>query len=112
MDTTLAPPAVKLTGLVKTFRARSAHPVHAVAGLDLVIAPGEVVALLGPNGAGKTTTLDMMLGLTAPTSGAAAVFGRAPREAVTAGRVSAVLQTGGLLRDLTVRETVTMLRST
>jgi ABC-2 type transport system ATP-binding protein len=105
-------PAVALAGLVKTFHARSARPVHAVTGLDLVIEPGEVVALLGPNGAGKTTTLDMMLGLTRPTSGSAAVFGGDPRAAVTAGRVSAVLQTGGLLRDLTVRETVTMLRST
>jgi ABC-2 type transport system ATP-binding protein len=112
MTDTLTPPAVELTGLVKTFAARSGHPVRAVTGLDLVIEPGEVVALLGPNGAGKTTTLDMMLGLTTPTAGSAAVLGQTPRRAVTAGRVSAVLQSGGLLRDLTVRETVTMLRST
>lgn len=93
---------IELRDLRKTF-----GPVHAVAGLDLVIEPGEIVAFLGPNGAGKTTTIDMILGLTAPTSGNVRVFGDAPRHAVLAGRVGAVLQTGGLLRDLTVRETVT-----
>ena len=41
--------------------------MHAVRGIDLTVAPGEVVAFLGPNGAGKTTTIDMMLGLARPT---------------------------------------------
>src|SRR5690606_37064492 len=85
---------------------------RAVDGIDLDIAPGEIVALLGPNGAGKTTTLDMVLGLTHPTDGDVSVFGQAPRRAVHAGRVSAVLQSGGLLRDLSVRETVTLIAST
>jgi ABC-2 type transport system ATP-binding protein len=111
--TTAGPaPAVALRAVTKTFRARGGAPVHAVTGVDLTIRPGEVVSVLGPNGAGKTTTLDVLLGLTAPTTGSATVFGRPPRRAVTAGRVSAVLQSGGLLRDLTVRETVTMVAST
>jgi ABC-2 type transport system ATP-binding protein len=80
--------------------------------MDLTVRPGEIVAFLGPNGAGKTTALDMVLGLTRPTSGIALVFGAAPRAAIRAGRVSAVLQTGGLLRDLSVRETVRMIAST
>ncbi len=108
-------PAVELRSLVKTFPARrGSHDteVRAVDGVDLRIEPGEVVAFLGPNGAGKTTTLDMVLGLTEPTTGTARVFGHRPREAVIAGHVSAVLQTGGLLRDLTVRETVRMIAST
>jgi ABC-2 type transport system ATP-binding protein len=83
-----------------------------VDGIDLTIEPGEVVAFLGPNGAGKTTTLDMVLGLTEPTSGTVRVYGNGARAAVIAGQVSAVLQTGGLLRDLTVRETVVMIAST
>ncbi|GAA5035559.1 ABC transporter ATP-binding protein [Terrabacter aeriphilus] len=122
MTTTPAPtaaasgaPAIELSSLVKTFAPRRGSQdvtVRAVAGMDLRIEPGEVVAFLGPNGAGKTTTLDMVLGLTEPTSGSARVFGRPPREAVVAGDVSAVLQTGGLLRDLTVRETVRMIAST
>src|SRR5690606_1128576 len=46
-----------------------------------------------------------------PTSGAVRVLGTTPQRAVHAGRVSAVMQTGGLLRDLTVRETVTAIAS-
>ena len=78
----------------------------AVDDVDLTIAPGEIVAFLGPNGAGKTTTVDMLLGLTAPDAGTIEVYGTAPGEAVRAGRVSAVMQTGGLLNDFTVAETV------
>ena len=91
---------------------READILDRVVGIDLDIAPGEVVAMLGPNGAGKTTTLDMVLGLTEPTSGTVEVFGLHPRRAVDAGRISAVLQTGGLLRDLTVEETVRVVAST
>ncbi len=103
-------PAVELAGLTKSFRTPDG-PVHAVRGVDLTIRGGEVVAFLGPNGAGKTTTLDMVLGLTEPSTGTARVFGLRPRDAVAAGRISAVLQTGGLLRDLTVRETVVLIAS-
>ena len=103
----VAPPAVELTDLHKSFRTRSGR-VAAVDGLDLTIAQGEIVALLGPNGAGKTTALDMVLGFTDPTSGTCRVLGLPPRQAVNRGRVSAVLQSGALLDDLTVRETVAM----
>jgi ABC-2 type transport system ATP-binding protein len=80
--------------------------VHAVRGIDLDIRPGEIVAFLGPNGAGKTTTIDMILGLSQPTAGTVEVLGYKPRQAIARGLVSAVMQTGGLLKDLTVRETV------
>src|SRR3954452_8710925 len=94
-------PAIALRGLTKRFGA-----VTAVDGLDLTIEPGEIVAFLGPNGAGKTTTIDMVLGLSQPDVGSVEVYGRAPRTAVAHGLVSAVMQTGGLLKELTVRETV------
>ncbi len=96
-----AVPAVALHGLTKRFGA-----VTAVDGLDLAIQPGEIVAFLGPNGAGKTSTIDMVLGLSRPDGGTAEVFGMAPRTAVAHGLVTAVMQTGGLLKDLTVAETV------
>jgi ABC-2 type transport system ATP-binding protein len=98
--------AVALTGLRKHY-----GEVHAVDGVDLTIAPGEVVALLGPNGAGKSTTVDMLLGLTVPDAGEARIFGRTPREAVTEGAVGAMLQNGTLLEDATVGETVGMIHS-
>ncbi|MGB3686817.1 MAG: ABC transporter ATP-binding protein [Ornithinimicrobium sp.] len=103
---------VSLTGVTKTFSRAGSPTVHAVSDLDLTISPGEIVAFLGPNGAGKTTTLDMVLGLTQPTTGQVRVFGKHPRAAIAEGRISAVLQTGGLLRDLSVRETVRMVAST
>lgn len=108
---TSPPPAVELSELTKTFRTPSGD-VKAVSGVDLTVQHGEIVAFLGPNGAGKTTTLDIVLGLTSPTSGSATVFGLSPERAIDCGRVSAVLQTGGLLRDLTVRETVELIAST
>lgn len=107
----VATDGIHLEGVTKSFRS-GGETVHAVAGVDLTIRPGEVVAVLGPNGAGKTTTLDMVLGLTEPTTGRITSFGAAPRRAVHEGRVSAVLQTGGLLRDLTARETVRYIAST
>ncbi|MEE6262305.1 ABC transporter ATP-binding protein [Plantactinospora sonchi] len=96
-------PAVELTGLIKRYGA-----VTAVDGLSLRIEPGEVVAFLGPNGAGKTTTVDMLLGLARPTAGSVRVFGQAPADAVALGQIAAVMQTGGLLKDMTVAETVQM----
>src|SRR5215469_9782975 len=92
--------AIELVDLHKNFK-----DVRAVRGMTLSIEPGEIVALLGPNGAGKTTTIDMVLGLSQPSSGSVSVYGIQPRQAIDSGRVSAVLQTGGLLKDLTVEET-------
>jgi ABC-2 type transport system ATP-binding protein len=101
-----AEPAIELTGLVKRF-----GDVTAVAGLDLRVRPGEIVAFLGPNGAGKTSTIDILLGLSRPTDGSVRVFGLEPAAAVAHGRVAAVMQTGGLLKDLTVIETVQLTAS-
>ena len=98
--------AVSLQGLRKHY-----GDVRAVDGVDLVIAPGEVVALLGPNGAGKSTTVDMLLGLTRPDAGESRIFGQTPHDAVAAGTVGAMLQEGSLLDDATVGETVAMIAS-
>ncbi len=96
---------VRLAGLTKTY-----GPTRAVEHLDLDIAPGEVVALLGPNGAGKSTTIDMLLGLTRPDSGTVSLFGGTPRQACAGGRVGAMLQSGGLPPELTVRALLDLLR--
>ena len=98
-------PALVLSGLRKRF----GH-IMAVDGIDLTIRAGEVVALLGPNGAGKSTAVDMILGLAPPDDGSVAVWGRKPADACTAGEVGALLQTGGLLGAVTVRELIQVMR--
>ncbi|HEY1479959.1 MAG TPA: ABC transporter ATP-binding protein [Gaiellales bacterium] len=107
-DTTVA--GVRLEGLVKSFAGPGGR-VRAVRGVDLEVAPGATVALLGPNGAGKSTVIDMLLGLLAPDAGSVALFGKTPADAISAGAVGAMLQTGGLIRSLSVRELVTMMAS-
>jgi ABC-2 type transport system ATP-binding protein len=101
---------IVLQGLTKSFRTPQG-PVPAVRGIDITVAAGETVALLGPNGAGKSTTIDMLLGLLPADGGSISIFGRTPREAVAAGTIGAMLQTGGLLNDLSVRELLTMTAS-
>ena len=64
-------PALRATRLTKCY-----GDVVAVDGLTFSLVRGTITGLLGPNGAGKTTTLRLVLGLAAPTSGTAAVFGR------------------------------------
>jgi ABC-2 type transport system ATP-binding protein len=101
---------IQLSGLTKTFRTAQG-PVHAVRGVDIAIAPGETVALLGPNGAGKSTTIDMLLGLLPPDGGTVSLFGLTPAKAISSGSVGAMLQTGGLIQFLTVRELIVMMAS-
>jgi putative spermidine/putrescine transport system ATP-binding protein len=62
---------LELSGLSKTY-----GDFHAVAGIDLDIAQGELVVLLGPSGCGKTTTLRMIAGFIAPTAGEIRLGGR------------------------------------
>jgi len=94
---------VRARGLTKSFHTNHGV-VRAVRGVDLTVDAGETVALLGPNGAGKSTSIDMLLGLMRPDKGDVAIFGEPPRRAVDAGWIGAMLQSGGLIRDLSVRE--------
>ncbi|UNZ17477.1 ABC transporter ATP-binding protein [Streptomyces sp. 891-h] len=95
-------PAVEFTSASKTYGS-----VRALDGLTVSLHPGETVALLGPNGAGKSTTLDLLLGLRTPDAGGRVrLFGTTPRRAVTEGRVGAMLQSGGLMEGVRVRELV------
>jgi ABC-2 type transport system ATP-binding protein len=62
---------IEAEGLVRTFKG----DIHAVDGIDLNVAPGEIYGFLGPNGAGKSTTVHMLTTLLPPTSGTARVAG-------------------------------------
>jgi ABC-2 type transport system ATP-binding protein len=88
-------PAVALTGIAKAFGTK-----HAVAGIDLTLARGELYALLGPNGAGKTTTLRMIAGLLKPDRGRISIFGiDALADPIAARRVTAWLPDEPMLYD-------------
>jgi len=65
------PPVLRLNDLHKQF-----GEVHAVNGVSLAVAPGEVVGLVGPDGAGKTTTMRMVAGLLTPNAGNVEVLGQ------------------------------------
>jgi ABC-2 type transport system ATP-binding protein len=97
--------------IVLTKLSKSFGHVRAVSDVTLTIASGEIVALLGPNGAGKTTTIDMILGLTRPDEGTVTLFGTTPAQAVMAGEVGGMLQTGTPPQYLNVRELITMVAS-
>jgi ABC-2 type transport system ATP-binding protein len=99
---------ITLRGLKKSYRTPQG-PVEAVREVSVHVGAGETVALLGPNGAGKSTTVDLLLGLQEPDDGSVEVFGGPPQRAVCDGRIGAMLQGGGVLRDLAVRELLAMM---
>ncbi|MFE3329604.1 ABC transporter ATP-binding protein [Streptomyces sp. NPDC059176] len=67
-------PIISAKGLARTYTTKKG-PVEAVRGIDLTVAPGEILGFLGPNGAGKTTTMRMLTTLLPPTGGSATVAG-------------------------------------
>jgi ABC-2 type transport system ATP-binding protein len=91
-------PAVELRGVQKRYGS-----VAAVAGVDLTIGRGEIVALLGPNGAGKTTTFELLLGLLHPSEGKVRVLGEVPSAHVRL-RLGTMMQSVGLPEQVTVTE--------
>lgn len=109
MNTRQLTHAIEVSGISKTFSPRFSKPVHALKNVSLNIRPGEIVALLGTNGAGKTTLVDLILGLTTPTAGTVKVMGHSPKQAIYNQNISALMQTGGLLNELTVKDTVEMI---
>jgi ABC-2 type transport system ATP-binding protein len=89
---------------------RYANGVTALDGLSLDLRCGEIVALLGPNGAGKSTAVKLMMGLSAPTSGTARIFGADPRNPTARLRTGVMLQVGRAPEMLRVREHINIFR--
>ncbi len=70
--------AVELDAVGKSYAGGwSGEKRHAISGLTLKLAPGQVLGLLGPNGSGKSTTLKALAGLLKPTEGHCRIFGHA-----------------------------------
>jgi ABC-2 type transport system ATP-binding protein len=93
----------RLSGVTKRFAE-----VQALAGLDLEVRPGELLAVLGPNGAGKTTAIALMLGLQKPDTGQALLFGRSPHDLAARRGIGVMMQEVALPDALKVRELIAM----
>ena len=97
----------ELRGVTKSY----ARGQMALAGIDVQLHAGEISTLLGPNGAGKTTAIKIMLGLAAPSTGTALVFGGDPRRARNRVRTGAMMQIAKVPETLRVREHIQIFRS-
>ncbi|GAB2601019.1 ATP-binding cassette domain-containing protein [Streptomyces capparidis] len=105
MPTPARNPVITTSALARSFTTRRGT-VEAVRGIDLTVAPGEILGLLGPNGAGKTTTLRMLTTLLPPTGGEAVIAGHDLRRdpAGVRRRIGHVAQSGGVDPAVGVRE--------
>ena len=108
-ETTTSPVLVEVRGVAKAF----SH-VQALAGVDLDIRVGEVLALVGDNGAGKSTLVNVISGALKPDTGTVTVAGR-PLElgsidAAASLGIATVYQDLALAPDLTVAENVFLAR--
>ena len=101
----LAAPALRLTGLTKTYDAVGGR-FQALDGVDLTIADGDFFGLLGPNGAGKTTLISAVCNLIRLTGGEISVFGMAHDTMAARRAVGLAEQDVNLDRFLDVEETL------
>jgi ABC-2 type transport system ATP-binding protein len=97
---------VRASGLQKSF-----GDVHAVNGVDLNIAAGEIYGLVGSDGAGKTTTMRLLVGALLPTNGEASICGYSVKTQVEQARAQLgyLSQRFSLYEDLTVLENIRFL---
>ncbi|KFN46525.1 hypothetical protein N790_08585 [Arenimonas malthae CC-JY-1] len=99
-------PLAALRGASKRYGA-----LTALAGVDLEVRAGEVVAVLGANGAGKTTALGLLTGRIGPDAGQASLFGADPRDPAVRRGIGVMLQSAGLHDTVRVAEHVRLFSS-
>ena len=111
----VAPPALSVRGLVRTYGSSSETAVRAVDGVDLDVPAGAFVAVMGPSGSGKSSLLACAAGLDRPDAGTVVVGGQEltdwsdqQRAAFRREHVGFVFQSFHLLPYLTAEQNVTL----
>jgi putative ABC transport system ATP-binding protein len=106
--------ALELRGVSKVY-GEGAAEVHALTGIDLTVAEGELVAVMGPSGSGKSTLLTIAGGLEEPTSGEVLVddadleaMSRSDLARLRRRSIGFVFQDFNLLAGLTAAENVSL----
>ena len=98
-------PTLRARGVSRAFEG-----IHALEGVDLELAPDEVLGLIGPNGAGKTTLVNLLTGFDLPSAGkielGSTEITRWPPHRRGRAGLARTFQHGRLFRGLTVRENV------
>jgi putative ABC transport system ATP-binding protein len=109
-------PVLQLRAVTRV-HGKGAAEVHALRGVDLAVAPGELVAVMGPSGSGKSTLLSLAGGLDAPTTGEVVIEGttlasqsKAQLAAIRRRSVGYVFQDYNLIPALTAAENVALPR--
>ncbi|NUR71653.1 MAG: ABC transporter ATP-binding protein [Hamadaea sp.] len=94
---------------------QGATEVHALRGVSIAVAPGELVAVMGPSGSGKSTLLNLAGGLDSPTSGSVVIEGvdlgtlnRSGLAGLRRRRLGYVFQDLNLLASLTAAENIAL----
>jgi putative ABC transport system ATP-binding protein len=106
---------IELAGVEKVYRSRRGVGFPALSGIDLAIAPGEMMAITGPSGSGKSTIINLIAGIDRPTAGTVTVNGRRVDQmteeqlAVWRGRtIGIIFQFFQLMPALTAAENATL----
>jgi len=87
--------AIRLRGAVKRYGT-----VTALAGVDIDVRAGELLAVLGPNGAGKSTAISLWLGLAEADAGEVTLLGGAPQDVERRRGLGVVPGPGGGVREV------------
>ncbi len=111
----MSDPALALRGIDKSYNAGKPNEVVVLQGIDLAVAPGEVVALVAPSGAGKSTLLHIAGLLDAPDAGTVDIGGQAMdglsdarRTAARREEIGFIYQFHHLLPEFTAAENIAL----
>ena len=105
-DTGNGSPVAQLRGITKRYGA-----VTALAGIDIEVRRGELLAVLGPNGAGKSTAISLWLGLIEPDAGVVTLLGGEPQDIARRRGLGVMMQAVEMPKELRARELVALASS-